>query len=215
MHCPSTCLVDNEKKKMETLYDVKYTIRSRCPLKVTASSSVIDLAAMPGPFTPFADFASLANKCLVNAVGVCWSVPKPVDSPPFPKVRMSLASGDVECTVDLSDQWRALDIKKGDVVALKRVQVYEARGQKVLQTHFSSVVMVNPRGEQFAVTAEEGPKMNALRVSSTVPVTIAAVEPQMAEMNHMRNKEKVFTVDRPLLRRSGSRIAPRRLDNLH
>ena len=128
---PSTCLLDNDKKT-ETLYDAKYFIRSRFPLQVSSSSTVIDAGAMPGPFTPFADFSTFQHKGMVNTVGVCSSPPMPVESPGFPKVRMVIASEESECTVDLSDHWRALDIKKGDVVAFKRLQVYEAMGQKLL-----------------------------------------------------------------------------------
>ena len=190
---PSTCLLDNDKKT-ETLYDAKYFIRSRFPLQVSSSSIVIDAGAMTGPFTPFADFSTLQHKGMVNTVGVCSSPPMPVESPGFPKVRMVIASEESECTVDLSDHWRALDIKKGDVVAFKRLQVYEAMGQKLLQTHFSSVVMVNPRGAQFEVNTEEGPKRKALRASFTAPVTVAAAQANLEGMNHKWNNEKVFTI---------------------
>ena len=97
-------------------------------------------------FTPtaFVDLAQKEVSSWVNIVGIVSDVDSNSVSASLPKKTITLQSGEFHELLDLLDQKASLDIKLGNVVAVKGCKVEEYRQTRKLSAAHLTYVFVNP-----------------------------------------------------------------------
>ena len=155
------------------------------PPKVGLSKTAWQLK-FPYEFTQWQALNQAANGVFVDLCGVVCSTPE-FSSEGLAKLQVILSNGEMSQKISFLGEHAALQLNKGDMLAISGAQVVTWKHDRSLQTSYLTVVEVNPvkRNEipSFEGVQSGEPKRKAMRMSNVLLVTLSTVEGLLAQLS--------------------------------
>jgi hypothetical protein len=187
---PSSCVSD---LPVSLGYNARLQLKaSKYALHIESDVTPIDRRTLPFSFDALETLQDAPLKSFVDVLGVVTACTPGEGG--LSKTILTLTSGSLECQVDLLDGHQQLTFTVSDKVAFRRLQVVEYRGKKTLQSHFTTLALINPSGDKFEVAGADGPVRKALRTSFGPLVSVQAANVSFESLRTSSKGETQLTL---------------------